>query len=61
MVYTDTEDGEKALCFGGSEESYLIGQDENGRDLTVQIVLIDNLDGSVVDVERFSEALKVDK
>ncbi len=61
LVYTGTEDGGKALYLGDSEESFLMEQDKDGRDLTVQVLLIDNRDGSVVDVERFDEALKVNK
>lgn len=61
VVYTEAVDGKRALYVGDSEESYLMEQDEDGQDLTVQLVLINNLDGSVVDVERFNEELKVDK
>ncbi len=46
---------------GDSEESFLMEQDRDGRELTVQVVLIDNQTGSVVDVERFDEELKVNK
>ena len=38
-----------------------MGQDKDGRELTVQLLLIDNQTGSVVDVERFDEELRVNK
>lgn len=61
VTYTRTDSGEKALYLGDSEESFLMEQDRDGRELTVQVVLIDNQTGSVVDVERFDEELKVNK
>lgn len=61
VTYTKTDSGAKALYLGDSEESFLMEQDRDGRELTVQVVLIDNQTGSVVDVERFDEELKVNK
>lgn len=55
------EDGSKALCLVDSEESFLKEYCDDGRIPTVQIVLINNLDGTVVDVQRFDESLTVNK
>lgn len=61
VVYTGMQDGGRALYLKDSEENLLSECDEDGRNLTVQVVVIDNLDGSVVDVTRFDESLKVNK
>ena len=61
VSYMGKEDGSKALCLGDSEESFLKEYCDDGRIPTVQIVLINNLDGTVVDVQRFDESLTVNK
>ena len=61
VSYMGKEDGSKALCLVDSEESFLKEYCDDGRIPTVQIVLINNLDGTVVDVQRFDESLTVNK
>lgn len=61
VTYTGKEDGSRALYFGDSEESFLVESCEDGRIPTVQVVLINNLDGTVADVQRFDETLTVTK
>lgn len=59
VTYTEDENGSKALYFGDSEESYLIEENQGGAMPTVQVILVNNLDGTVVNVERFDEMLRV--
>lgn len=61
ITYKEKEDGSKGLYFGDSEESFVVERCEDDRIPTVQVVLINNLDGTVVDVQRFDEALRVNK
>lgn len=59
VTYTEDENGSKALYFGDSEESYLAEENRDGVIPTVQVILVNNLDGTVVNVERFDEMLRV--
>lgn len=46
------------LYLNGNEEDYVIEQNEDGVTPEIQIIVIDNADGSIVDVARFDESLK---
>lgn len=61
VVYTKTEAGERVLYLGGSEENLLVEEDENGHKLTVQTILIDHSDGSIINLQKFQETLKATK
>ena len=59
VTYTEDETGSKRLYFGDSEESFLMEEFGESRIPTVQTILINNLDGTVVNVGRFDEMLRV--
>lgn len=59
VTYTEDENGSRLLFVGDSEESYLVEEFGEDRIPTVQTVLINNLDGTVVNVGRFDEMLRV--
>ena len=61
MVYTEKEDGQKALYIGDSEESLLIDSGENGEELTVQVLAIDNRNSAIVGKAEFGEMFKVNR
>lgn len=61
VKYKEGEEGRKELYVGASEQSYLAETCEDGRIPTVQVVLVNNLDGTVVNVARFDESLRLTK
>ena len=57
FTYTTKKD-DIQLYLNENEEDYIIEQDEDGEIPEVQIIVIDNANGSIVDVARFDESLK---
>lgn len=53
-----TEENNIQLYFNENEEDYIIEQYEDGGVPEVQIIVIDNANGSIVDVARFDESLE---
>lgn len=56
---TEEENGQ--LYFNENEEDYIIEQYEDEGAPEIQIIVIDNANGSIVDVARFDESLKLSR
>ncbi len=60
LTYSTEEENGK-LYFNENEEDYIIEQYEDEGAPEIQIIVIDNANGSIVDVARFDESLKLSR
>lgn len=61
VAYTKKADGAKALFLGDSTENLLKDPDADGEDFSVQVLVIDNRDGTIVGKAAFGETFRMNK